>query len=335
MARDDFERVLCGPGARGLYESNYLKANDPRGGKDARGRPLRANARLVIDRRRRQGKLKASRTIQPGDEILDRLPGRGQIRQSDVAAAVPQPADYGSALYIDRSDPTLANNDVWNNPDVLGTFFPSYQPTSAEAEYTGVSGNLSTNPMLCDPEGQDFAPRADSPCATASETGSFIGALADCQAQVQQRRQVGDPLDIADIHGASQFRVDRQGGEDDDEFGGALGDGGFVHRYLGDEIIFLPELADAAIGLGRLVDSTQITPGRCPDGGGIEARGDAFSCGKVRVFRHEGLDCLGSRGARIFQGGQMNALRQREQKLCHFPDVFVPHALVRNLYFVQ
>jgi len=45
-------------------------ANDPRGGKDARGRPLRANARLVVDRRRRQGKLKASRTIQPGDEIL-------------------------------------------------------------------------------------------------------------------------------------------------------------------------------------------------------------------------------------------------------------------------
>lgn len=32
MLRDDFERVLCGPGARGLYESNYLKANDPAGG---------------------------------------------------------------------------------------------------------------------------------------------------------------------------------------------------------------------------------------------------------------------------------------------------------------
>lgn len=33
MDRDDFERVICGPRARGLYESNYLKANDPyRGG---------------------------------------------------------------------------------------------------------------------------------------------------------------------------------------------------------------------------------------------------------------------------------------------------------------
>jgi hypothetical protein len=29
--QDDYERVLCGPEARGLYESNYLKANDPRG----------------------------------------------------------------------------------------------------------------------------------------------------------------------------------------------------------------------------------------------------------------------------------------------------------------
>jgi hypothetical protein len=31
MVRDDFERVMCGPGARGLYESNYLKANEPGG----------------------------------------------------------------------------------------------------------------------------------------------------------------------------------------------------------------------------------------------------------------------------------------------------------------
>ncbi len=30
--RDDFERVLCGPDACGLFESNYLKANDPGGG---------------------------------------------------------------------------------------------------------------------------------------------------------------------------------------------------------------------------------------------------------------------------------------------------------------
>lgn len=29
--KDDFERVLCGPGSRGLYESNYLKANHPGG----------------------------------------------------------------------------------------------------------------------------------------------------------------------------------------------------------------------------------------------------------------------------------------------------------------
>ena len=86
-----------------------------------------------------------------------------------------------------------------------------------------------------------------------------------------------------------------QGGEDDDEFGGALGNGGFVHRHLGDEIISLPQLADAAIGLGRLVDSTQITSGRCPDRGSLEARGYAFSRGQIRVFRHEGLDCLGSR----------------------------------------
>jgi hypothetical protein len=29
--RSEFERIVCGPGAHGLYESNYLKANEPAG----------------------------------------------------------------------------------------------------------------------------------------------------------------------------------------------------------------------------------------------------------------------------------------------------------------
>jgi len=45
-------------------------ANDPRGFKDAQGRSRRANAQLRLDPKRRQGKLKACRTIQPGDEIF-------------------------------------------------------------------------------------------------------------------------------------------------------------------------------------------------------------------------------------------------------------------------
>jgi len=45
-------------------------ANDPKGFKDAQGRSRRANAQLRIDKKRRQGKLTACRTIQPGDEIF-------------------------------------------------------------------------------------------------------------------------------------------------------------------------------------------------------------------------------------------------------------------------
>jgi hypothetical protein len=45
-------------------------ANAPHGAEDAQGRPLRPNAQLVLDRRSRQGSLRASATIQPGDEIL-------------------------------------------------------------------------------------------------------------------------------------------------------------------------------------------------------------------------------------------------------------------------
>ena len=45
-------------------------ANDTRGVTDATGRRQRPNAMLVADRRNRQGALKASRTIKPGEEIF-------------------------------------------------------------------------------------------------------------------------------------------------------------------------------------------------------------------------------------------------------------------------
>ena len=45
-------------------------ANAPRDATDVRGRPLRANAELVVDRTSRQGALRAKRDIQPGEEIL-------------------------------------------------------------------------------------------------------------------------------------------------------------------------------------------------------------------------------------------------------------------------
>ena len=45
-------------------------ANAPRGATDTQGRPLRANAKLVIDHARRRGALKALRDIDPGEEIL-------------------------------------------------------------------------------------------------------------------------------------------------------------------------------------------------------------------------------------------------------------------------
>jgi hypothetical protein len=76
-------------------------ANAPRGAKDAQGRNLRPNARLIADRGRKQGKLRASRTIQPGDEILVSY-GRqywrvhGQALTSLIAAAL-RPESIGPA----------------------------------------------------------------------------------------------------------------------------------------------------------------------------------------------------------------------------------------------
>ncbi|RYF06141.1 MAG: hypothetical protein EOO40_09465, partial [Deltaproteobacteria bacterium] len=45
-------------------------ANAPRGAKDATGKPLRPNAKLVRDQHKKQGALQATRRINPGDEIL-------------------------------------------------------------------------------------------------------------------------------------------------------------------------------------------------------------------------------------------------------------------------
>ena len=79
-------------------------SNDPRGGKDARGRRLRPNARLVVDRRNKQGKLKASRKIHPGDEIYvsygrDYWRTHGRPIMVAIASVLqPEPTDLLSQL---------------------------------------------------------------------------------------------------------------------------------------------------------------------------------------------------------------------------------------------
>ena len=61
-------------------------ANAPRGARDADGRPLRPNAKLVLDRPRRQGALTALRDIRPGEEILVSY-GAGYWRYHGAGAA--------------------------------------------------------------------------------------------------------------------------------------------------------------------------------------------------------------------------------------------------------
>ena len=78
-------------------------ANDPRGSKDALGRRRRPNAQLVADRARKQGALKASCTIKPGDEILvsygrDYWRGQGMALTALASALHPEPIDESTDL---------------------------------------------------------------------------------------------------------------------------------------------------------------------------------------------------------------------------------------------
>jgi hypothetical protein len=64
--------------------------------------------------------------------------------------------------------PIVTCNDVWGNSP------SSY--LGAITKQTGMNGNISVDPMFCDPLHGDYALRSDSPCANAPGCGQ-IGAL--------------------------------------------------------------------------------------------------------------------------------------------------------------
>ena len=79
-------------------------ANDSRGSSDAAGKRRRPNARLVADRRNKQGALKASRRILPGEEIFvsyGRGYWRGQAPLMEALASAMQPDAADTALLAD------------------------------------------------------------------------------------------------------------------------------------------------------------------------------------------------------------------------------------------
>jgi parallel beta-helix repeat protein/predicted outer membrane repeat protein len=81
-------------------------------------------------------------------------------------------SEDGDAIYCgDNSNPTLTCCDVYGNAggDWVGCI----------ADQFGVNGNISEDPLFCDPDNGDFTIRSDSPCAPFSppnEECDLIGA---------------------------------------------------------------------------------------------------------------------------------------------------------------
>ena len=212
-----------------------------------------------------------------GDDLIEAVIGRAVYllgHGQAVAAGVRETDDLlepGRAGGLEVKTRALSADDL------------SHALVEAELVASGVHRELE---VLRQAEGLGAPPGDADMRLELLEEGSDIADIVD--ALVEAARKLGR-------YGLDGNARIGQGGENDDEFGGALGDGGFVHRHLGDEVVSLSQLADAAIDLGRLVDGTQIPSGRGPDRGSVEARGYATGGGQIRVFRREGLDRLGSR----------------------------------------
>jgi len=88
----------------------------------------------------------------------------GQIVRNIV---VSNTSGYG--IYCEAgANPTFVCNDVWGNAG--GEY------GGACGDQTGLNGNISLDPLFCDPENGDYTLHADSPCLDAPGCG-LMGAL--------------------------------------------------------------------------------------------------------------------------------------------------------------
>lgn len=81
-------------------------------------------------------------------------------------------AIYGGGIFFDRGSIRIINTILWQNTDDLysGWFSPASRPDHSDigdADFRGVNGNISTDPLFADAEKGDFRLSADSPCIDA------------------------------------------------------------------------------------------------------------------------------------------------------------------------
>jgi predicted outer membrane repeat protein len=90
--------------------------------------------------------------------------------------------EMGEAIYCDDgSSPTLECCDLFNNEsgDWIGCVVDQYE----------VNGNISLDPLFCDPDMSDFTLRNDSPCAPDNnDCGVLMGAWpVGCSTSISSR----------------------------------------------------------------------------------------------------------------------------------------------------
>ena len=109
--------------------------------------------------------------------------GSSQMGTIAIAAPEPQPdivnniiagdSDYGIYSIGSASNPTISCNSVWGN--ALGPFGGTL------ANQCGSNGNICADPLLCDPENENFHLQNGSPCVNTSGCGLIGARGVGCQ----------------------------------------------------------------------------------------------------------------------------------------------------------
>ena len=80
--------------------------------------------------------------------------------------------DEGGGIHCDESYPTVTNCIVWDNsPDEIGIDYsgkPIVTYSDVKGSWAG-EGNMDSDPLFVDPEGDDFTLQEDSPCVDAGD----------------------------------------------------------------------------------------------------------------------------------------------------------------------
>ena len=108
-------------------------------------------------------------------------------------------SDYGNtipgALLLDTaSTSTISNSVIWGNGPIQISASAAVSYSDIQGDWEG-EGNISTNPLFCNPFSGDYTLAANSPCIGTAINGNNMGAFGiGCDQSIDWSFSIGDPV---------------------------------------------------------------------------------------------------------------------------------------------